>query len=331
LATLLLFPAGLALVPWYTQEQLFYGVPKADGPFQFIARQIYTEKAPIDVLFVGSSLTWAGIDSEMIESKLRSEHNKSNARVLNFGVLGRADELIYLLLSEVLKQRRVKLVVYESPRTMHDANGPYYHAHRWLNPFTHFEAVRDINPKHLLSYYALSVLGAPRSFVVTLLPPGRDLAQKSEHSYWVRPDNGGPTLDMPQNTPIFGVDDALRSKTVAGEWRQSPEPLTPFQKFWFEKTRKLVEAHGVTLVTLNIPIRSDLQAGFITEKIDPDLTKTHPLTQIGLVPGKLYLGTADPERRFFTDDHMQREGARYFSGALVPVLALLLGSFTGEN
>ncbi|MCB0821061.1 MAG: hypothetical protein KDC09_00085 [Bacteroidales bacterium] len=74
-----------------------------------VYNRLYQNPKPVDVLFLGTSHTINGIDDKRIENKL----GKDSLHVLNLGYCRLGRNLHYVLLKEVLQQKKPKILVLE--------------------------------------------------------------------------------------------------------------------------------------------------------------------------------------------------------------------------
>jgi hypothetical protein len=100
---------------------------------KWIFERIHFDRTPIDLVFIGTSHTQSGINSERVESALRS--NGSIINVVNFAVPHLGRDLQFLLLREAIKHRNVKHVVVELQES--EARAPH-------PGFQHLAPVKDL-------------------------------------------------------------------------------------------------------------------------------------------------------------------------------------------
>lgn len=78
---------------------------------QWIYERIHFDGTPIDIAFIGTSHTQSGIDTEVIETSLRSLGKES--RAVNFAIPHLGRDLEYLVARELLENRQIKTLVIE--------------------------------------------------------------------------------------------------------------------------------------------------------------------------------------------------------------------------
>lgn len=78
---------------------------------KWIYERIHFDKTPIDVAFIGTSHTQSGINSEKVEQVIQRKGN--NIHVVNFSVPHLGRDLQFLILRELIENRKVQKVVIE--------------------------------------------------------------------------------------------------------------------------------------------------------------------------------------------------------------------------
>jgi hypothetical protein len=91
----------------------------------WIYERIHFDPTPIDVVFIGTSRTVAGIDSEIVEQTCRDAGGRYCSSV-NFGMLHLGRNLHWLLAREVIEARNPRLLVVEVQETEFRALHPAF-------------------------------------------------------------------------------------------------------------------------------------------------------------------------------------------------------------
>jgi hypothetical protein len=138
---------------------------------KWIYERIHFDQTPIDVVFIGTSRSVAGIDSEIVERTCRDAGGKYCSSV-NFGMLHLGRNMHWLLAREVMERRKPRLLVVEVQETEYRALHPAfpYFADEWdlvsapivINPSFFTDLGRL--PTRQISLFAETV--APRLFSV---------------------------------------------------------------------------------------------------------------------------------------------------------------------
>src|SRR6185369_7920682 len=114
------------------REAAWSGVPTCEGPFSHIQQGVFEEKGDIDLLFIGSSFLWAGIDTPQVE-RAQSAQLGRKATVLTLGSNWWGEDLTYFLLRDLLARRRVKMVVFSMPTKTDQQSAPHPGAAYWYD------------------------------------------------------------------------------------------------------------------------------------------------------------------------------------------------------
>jgi hypothetical protein len=91
----------------------------------WIYERIHFDPTPIDVVFIGTSRTVAGVDSEIVEKSCRDNGGKY-CNSVNFGMLQLGRDLHWLLAREVMQARTPRLLVIEVQETEFRALHPAF-------------------------------------------------------------------------------------------------------------------------------------------------------------------------------------------------------------
>ena len=230
-------------------------VPWGLGDYAFMREQIFEESRPVDVLFLGPSAVWAGINPDVVEQALTARSGRE-ATVLNFGANFFGHELAYFLLRDTLLHRRVRLVVLGVPSpTM---STPHVVTPYMLDVYRDAALIDSAPPRARLTYYAAAVLGAPRQLLSLVRPnralndfeQARHLIEKSGHGqhYETRADRG----------TVENVDDADGDAWLTkGNRRIVEDPPEPHQEALLRAIAALCEQSGTRLTLVHMPRQTD--------------------------------------------------------------------------
>src|SRR5258708_690215 len=84
LLVLLLLPIFIAKTHAIARREVYMAMPAIVGPYAFVGKEIFDESSELDVLFLGNSYVWAGIDTPAVKEAL-SERSHADAKVVTFG------------------------------------------------------------------------------------------------------------------------------------------------------------------------------------------------------------------------------------------------------
>ena len=292
----------------------YQSVPSNAGDYDFIARQIFNETSTIDILFVGSSQVWQGIDAEYFSLSLQNRFK----RKLNILVLGsnwQGIDMIYCILRDMLSRRRVKRVVLQVPSL--GQSGPHYSL-RWVGVDPIYDPVfLKMNISNRLKILASEMLGAPWHFESLIL------GRKSQKSNWTMNSHGNLIVKstMDKRQLIEGAGDKFPLEKVNSDLRLRPEvsDMSNYERAFLESIHGLVKKHGVKLGFVYLPRFDQIKSCELS--ISTSLLGLFPeesFRYLGIRHCKLFNGFADDEiKSLFSDTmHLNKEGARYFSRAI---------------
>jgi len=299
-------------------------VPVAAGPYSFIERQIYEEKSDIDLLFVGESVMWVGVDVPQVAEGITAALGHT-PRVLNLGWAGTGNDLVYYVLRELLERRHVRHVVLRLHTVDQMPVAPHPESYRWLCDCGDDVVLPALSVLERASAFGVEVIGGPRNLLSALRPdlvgasPFADTLgyYPNEKGYWNRPyrrlDLAPPVLAPA--TVILGP--ATRSRLL-------PEHVAegPYQSSYGRATRDLLAAHHIHVTLLRFPARSEARATTLPVASE-EVARYNGATILAPEPRALFQHLSDievDELYYYDDLHMNRNGSKYFTGAILPAL-----------
>ncbi len=325
LGVALLLPIGASLLGPPDRPALYASLPTEAGPVAFLHQELFESDGDIDMLFLGSSTLWAGVDTPLVRDKL-SQRLGREATVLSFGTNYRYEDINYVLLRDLLVRRKVKTLVWSPPPDWADYSGPHPFASYWLTIEDDPRVMKGLPALQMAQVYAANVLGAPRR-LLSMLRPDRLEGEKYTESFGALLAKRGwlEATYVRGNTPppAFTAQAATYSPRTADRWRFLGIPLTPYQSHFVRRLGQLVQEHNLHLVALTIPFYSGLSVSAATEErlFWPDVLG-QPLTLVGLPPAELFAGRDQTgiKRLFYNAEHFNETGATFFTRAVLSAL-----------
>jgi hypothetical protein len=319
-------PWVMSKLHWYQRSSVYLSLPESHASeFAFIHDQIYREKSPIDILFIGPSLLWSGIDTPYVQTELSHRLGRP-IRALTFGWSWSGEGLKNILLRDLLERRKVGIIVTQVIETSEVAFN--------FHPLTAFWLQYDDLPLlngglgllPQLQLYGLAAVSAPRHLLAAVRP--------DRPTDFSRPaaNRGANLVAEGFNGAAFEKSDAVPREYEPGEVIYGPstrsnfafrrKDLSPNNAFLLGELVKLTKAHGTKLAFLGIPMHHDARSPVVTEEIDWTAATGFPL--IGIPAAQLFKGLSDAEvTRLYYNDHLNNNGNRFFTRALIPTLASL--------
>jgi hypothetical protein len=322
---LLGLPLLLAASGQPSKEALFAAVPASAGDFQYLYRQIYQEKSDIDVLFLGSSTLWFGVDVPMVHKELVADYRKDKT-VLMLGHAFSGYDLDYYLLKELLSRRKVRLAFLISPNI-------YFVFSDWPHKYTdYWFTLQDWNmlsglsfPKKL-SMYSQTVLGGLRQ-LLSLVRPNEAfrLWQQCDRTLGYMPCLTGFTQGGDRHLPFKEFRpappqlpaEALFFSSNPASFGFFDKPLAEYEWKYFRQCVDLLHARGIPVVLIHTPYFLEAP-DLVTERLDIGLFNDKNTDIMGVPHRVLFNGLDEEKRKLFYFDHLHlnANGAEFFTKAV---------------
>ncbi len=123
----------------------------------------------IDVLIVGSSLGWSGLQPRVMESEIASQLGRP-VKVVLLGTAWRAEDLLHFLVKDFLRYRKAKVVLVEASQESRDT--PHEMARLWMRYWPNRLDFVEFPLSTHLSFASVAILGGVRQLWGTLHPNG---------------------------------------------------------------------------------------------------------------------------------------------------------------
>ena len=322
LATLLL-PLALPLLGLPSRAEVYRGIPTSAGPFNYIGHEIYEEQAPIDVLFIGGSILWTAIDATHVQAEL-STRLRRPAVVRVFGANWPGLDLSYVLLRDVLERRKVGLVVLFM-RFADESDRPHAQAFRWLRVGDDPLIFEGQSLRSRMAVYAATVLGGPRQLLTRLRPNISAPEDKvGKHLGGLLTElgfHGEPFVKVEAQPPAFSTAEMIGRNPTEGWFRVTNNDIGPYQLHFVRMMGDLLRAHSVRAAFLYVPMWSDRGSPTVNEAMNWAKVFQVDAAVIG-IPGAALFAPISPaeQRQFYYNEHMNRNGAGYFTHAITPAI-----------
>lgn len=327
LAFLLLLPAGLSQSGLVRRKDVYQRIPEKFGAFSYIGHQIFDDSSDIDILFLGSSVLWSGIDTPYVQYQLGQQLDRP-ANVITFGSNWRGEELNYTLLSEVLQRRRVRMLVITMPLSHQSTNLPHPQSFRWLPYGDNAAALRGLPLRSRLALYGEKVLGAPRHLLGIIRSDIQDKtdfyhtlvllkgAYRVEGGYF-----GAPFVLQKTRPPEVSAHSMIYSPETQRFFSFTQQPLSPYQMHFLRLTTELARRSDVPVAILNIPLSRQRRHAAVEERMHWSEVFGLEMPIIGVPPATLFRGMTDSEiDRCFYDEHMNLNGSDLLTRTVTPAI-----------
>jgi hypothetical protein len=332
LGALLAAPLVVDKLGMLDRAQVYPTIPVEAGPYPHIQRQVFEERSDIDVVFVGSSLMWSGIDAPYVQRELSRVLGRDAVVTVLASVWPGLDR-DYVLLRDLLAHRRVRLVVFQLPNRDRPTADPAADVNR-VSDEPHVQAFRflrvgempdaDLPLRSEAGLYAGAVLGLPRhllSFVrpnYTEQPP---VAATLGARFVPRGFYGAPFEPYRPSPPVLRPDEMIYSAATASTFGFFNEPLPPYQTRFAHLISALLKQYDIPAVVLHIPQANEIDADVVEERLNWIEEFGIEGNMVGIPPTRLFAGMSQAEvERFFLNDHLNENGTIYFTRAVMPSL-----------
>jgi hypothetical protein len=346
-ALLLLLIFSLALPFFFhskskaARAKIYSALPLGHGPVYFYHDAIFTDQAsPIDFLFIGESTMWTSIDVKVIKDWfLKNRGIEINSLVLAGNWPG--EERNYLLLRELLEHRKVRFVFFNVLTHRNDGLHPIF-KYLW-NPYYDQIEFAGVPLQDQISLYAESIIGGPRKLIQIFRPDGplsdvaNSVAITANQGAFLRdagmqPQNPGALALKFEAIDIFPK--YIDPETYTYRWTNNPKfKLTnhpifdELEKAFLSHSIRLARSQGAEINLIKMPDACDenkeltLLRDYSSELKDQNVS-IYGIPFVDLFPsnGRLHYNRYDYTSFFYNCRHLNSNGARYFTRALLPFL-----------
>ncbi|MGH7295988.1 MAG: hypothetical protein ACRELB_13690 [Polyangiaceae bacterium] len=306
------------------RSEVYKAVPDRAGPFAYIEQQALEESGDIDILFVGSSLLWAGIDTHAVAEAL-SARIRRPATVVMLGSNWEGADLPYVLLHDLLSHRHVRLVVLSTPTSRFTHDTPHVQAFRWMRFGEDQEAADALLWSDRLSVYAAEVLGAPRQ-VVSWLRPNMVYPEEVDAG-WLREERlhegyyGAPFVRDDSEAKPVSAATATYDGSPTGPFRFVGPPPGSYERVYLRETGRLLERNGSAVAALHVVTARERGQEVVRERFRwPDALGV-PCDILGVPAATLFAGMSEERlHHYYYDEHLNGNGAARFTAAVAPAI-----------
>lgn len=332
-AILLAAPAVVAELDVLDRSEVYPTLPTYAGPISHIHRQIFEEDGELDVVFVGSSLMWSAIDAPYVQETL-STHLGRPASVTVMASVWPGLDRDYAFLRDLLDRRRVGMVVLQFPNRERPtidpavdinrpADEPHVQAFRLFRAGEFPELSLALPPRYRASLYAGAVLGLPRH-VLTLIRTDRLALSGYEETLGARFQTtgyyGAPFEVFRPEPPRIDPAELIYSEG-SPSYQFFDEPFPSYQLHFARLIGALLAEHDLPAVLLHVPQANEIDATTVEERMHWLEATGIEASMVGVPPTRLFEGfSVGDTHRFFASDHLNENGAIYFTRVVTPAL-----------
>jgi hypothetical protein len=303
------------------REQAYAAVSTEAGPVGMEVREIFGKSPDPDLLFLGSSLVRAGIDTPTLERML-SAHLGRPAHVEMLALNWQGLDLQYFLLRDFLRNHRAGLILWNLPVPGSRNLVPHVEAFRWVRFGEYSDALSGLPLQYRFALYSDMVVGAPRELLSHVRP---NLLSRQEMESKISPDRNGyygagftPESTTPEEVP------AIRESYQDPPYRlvrTTGKPLNTYEDHFAQKIVELARGTHTKIVFLHIPIDVEQGMDYMPERSNwPDTLHVYA-PMIGLPSAAIFKGIGEDRiHNFYRDQHFNINGSLLFTGSIAPAV-----------
>jgi hypothetical protein len=326
IAVLLALPVAVGTLWPLPRETVLTGIRIEAGPVPYDVQQIFDEKTPIDIVFVGSSLLVRGVDTDYVQAQL-SKLLQRPATVRYVALKWQGLDMQYMLMRDLLERRKVRMVVMAMPNRTLGGDSPHIQAYRWMRWGDFPESLGDLPFRSRPSVYAMEVLGAPRQLLNHLRSNGRIHDPQliatlgTQHEAAFGGYYGNPFVQERKPAPVVPAQHMIAIGADDPRFDFNGRPLGPYHRYWGQQIGKLARERGAALAMLHIPEDSERGSNVVPERMYwPDVVGM-PAPIIGLPSAELFADMpAATFYHYYFDQHLNMNGKEFFTRAITPAI-----------
>lgn len=300
-------------------------MPENLGAFSFVKNEIFGNNEEVDLLFVGSSVMFGGIDTPEVQTEL-SEHLGRRARVFTFGHYFNSEDMAFLQVRDLLERKRVRMIVISIPR-MPFPDGPSPPVFRFVRYSEVSDLMSGLPLRYRGSLYGCNILRSPRD-LRTIISNNRTPPSPWTETLGADKAELGPERDpkrFERFTPMprqISTGDMIYSDRTRENFQILNDPIGTYQEHYLEELVRLTRAKGVPLVILNIPQSTERHSKKVLERGDWSKKFGTDIALVGVPPAVLFAGLDDTEidKLFFDPSHFNANGNEFFTRTIAPAI-----------
>ena len=322
----LLLPVILDFLGLHNSTENFQSIPSQDlghpSPYIFIADEMSRTEEPVDILILGSSFGWTGLDASIIASGLSKEMGRKTT-VLNFCSNWRGEDQYFIILRDLLLKRKVKMVLISQPVWEFQKQYSWHYRASYFMRFSDRYLLSGLSLNDKISWYSHLVLGAPRQLLSAIRPniPLNPIPHSSTFGSMLkkRGFQGENFVYFKQSPIINKINRTYNYSITNSHFKIIDSKFPKFQTFWINHLSSLLTKNNISKALISIPTWSTRNDNYV--KIYRELIDIYDSTYIGIPPYELF-GKMGPDKQklFFYNEHMNYNGAELFTESIVKTI-----------
>jgi hypothetical protein len=327
ISILLTLPVLMQVTGLPSRDRVYSGIRVETGTGPLDEHNIFEEKGPVDIVFIGSSLLVRGIDIGYIEQQLSQQLGRP-ARVRRLSLKWQGLDMQYMLMKDFLEHRKTGMVIMDMPTNALIGDSPHIQAYRWMRWGEFPQTTTGLSFRSRMAIYGAQVLGAPRQ-LVNYLRPNRlvetpALVQKlgSQSEYGNVGYYGGPFVQEPRTPPEFAPESILSQGASDPNFDFDGLPLGPYHQHWAREIGNLAKQYNVPFVMIHVPEDTEKGSARVPERMYwPEIIGRPSTPMIGIPSAALFRDTPAAEvQNYYYDQHFNDNGKEFFTRAITPII-----------
>jgi len=335
LALLMALPELVSSTGWKDRRDIYPAIPLSQGPFQWVQEKIFGAAGEIDVVFMGSSHIWSGVDAPYVQRKL-TERLGRTAKVITLAWPWAGLDAEYIVARDLLENHHVQMLVID------DTGGgdhPHLNSSRWFRIGSNSETLDGLPLLPRARLYSSAVLGMPRQLLSFLRPNKLDdhfngRLNDSVSYASIRQNLGALRVPVIWGAPSFAPfqphgnakpdDTLIYSQATRSQFQFAPAPNV-YQLHFARKLAQLCKERGTRLVILKMPVFGEDGPIIVSApELSPDLLGSS-VDVVGIPPQLLWSGVnaGEVKKLFVNLVHLNQNGMEMFTplvtGALLRI------------
>lgn len=287
------------------------------GAFQPAYLEIYKRKSDVDILFMGGCLMTAGIDSSLLQEQYGQMNPEM--KMVFFVVTGGNQDAEYFMLRELLKRRRVRFVVLQTPPISLSYVKPHPACLIW-NATQDKDMLSECSNYLKFRMYSQSIFEGLRDLVsIVRRNPQRAHYRAALTGQWLKTVDGEPFVYRFPSIPTVLPKELLYSSNPSAFAFYNSPNMARYNKRFFMKTIELLEENNVPFMLLHIPMLDERDYLVMERDFLKSLCEDKRVPLMGISKDRLFHGMTSKERRslYADNSHMNQNGSKLFTKTIL--------------
>ena len=328
LVCILILPQVITWSGTVSRRNSYEIMPENQGAYSFVMKEVFDNTEDIDILFLGSSILFNGVDTPQVQKELSLKLGRP-ARVVTFGHYFNSIDILHMQVRDLLERKRVRLVVMSIPRMPYN-DGPSTTAHRFFRYSDDKETFDELPFKYQAVLYSSAILRTPQDLLTLVRPNG---STPSDFAQDLGADKSALGMGRDPLTferyapasPQIKYSDLIYSDDSREKFRFTGDPIPFYQNVHFDKLIDQLRQHHTSVMMLNIPQYSERHSDKIVERDDWAKRFQMDIPLVGVPPATLFAGLNEEEieKLHFDEEHLNLNGNEFFTRTVLPAILMV--------